>query len=308
MNMCSFLLQEAYKTGYANIQGCQCSDKCVHAGNNPQSAVLAEIFNANITDAMFKVASRNDDQTRFAAVRLYVIMLAASPTSRDTKMSQGFLQLTHTLAAGKTDVAMAALLSCVGIFRAVANRSMNRVDYSIRNVMGTYGLHFEELAMVGQYRQLFDKRQGTFAGIPPGTSFRQYHFNVRNLKMKCDGCGKEEKSTDKLSGCSRCSQSFYCNADCQAKHWKAHHKTVCKQLAVLLKKNKALGWEPSSHKLMCQTCVFGLRSRFRRRHDDTPGLHQPHLVVKETLGELWESRVASVGTKVCNTVGVALFY
>ena len=42
--------------------------------------------------------------------------------------------------------------------------------------------------------------------------------------FKCFQCGKRGH---KLPKCTQCSQAYYCNADCQRKHWKTH-KPVCR--------------------------------------------------------------------------------
>ena len=42
--------------------------------------------------------------------------------------------------------------------------------------------------------------------------------------FKCFYCGKHGHNLPK---CRQCSQAYYCNADCQRKHWKKH-KPVCR--------------------------------------------------------------------------------
>ncbi|KAG2443002.1 hypothetical protein HYH02_009418 [Chlamydomonas schloesseri] len=44
----------------------------------------------------------------------------------------------------------------------------------------------------------------------------------------CDGCERGSLVTRK---CGQCRQRRYCSQDCQAKHWRAGHKTECKRLA-----------------------------------------------------------------------------
>ena len=48
--------------------------------------------------------------------------------------------------------------------------------------------------------------------------------------FKCFQCGKRGH---KLPKCTQCSQAYYCNADCQRKHWK-RHKPVCRAAVAAL--------------------------------------------------------------------------
>ena len=48
--------------------------------------------------------------------------------------------------------------------------------------------------------------------------------------FKCFFCGKQGHNLPK---CRQCSQAYYCNADCQRKHWKKH-KPVCRAAVAAL--------------------------------------------------------------------------
>ena len=48
--------------------------------------------------------------------------------------------------------------------------------------------------------------------------------------FKCFQCGKRGH---KLPKCTQCTQAYYCNADCQRKHWKKH-KPVCRAAVAAL--------------------------------------------------------------------------
>ena len=48
--------------------------------------------------------------------------------------------------------------------------------------------------------------------------------------FKCFHCGKHGHNLPK---CRQCEQAFYCNADCQRKHWKKH-KRVCRAAVAAL--------------------------------------------------------------------------
>ena len=48
--------------------------------------------------------------------------------------------------------------------------------------------------------------------------------------FKCFHCGKHGHNLPK---CRQCSQAYYCNADCQRKHWKKH-KPVCRATVAAL--------------------------------------------------------------------------
>lgn len=46
----------------------------------------------------------------------------------------------------------------------------------------------------------------------------------------CSSCGAEAGPERSLLRCSRCQVVWYCNAQCQKDHWKAH-KEICKRVA-----------------------------------------------------------------------------
>jgi len=46
----------------------------------------------------------------------------------------------------------------------------------------------------------------------------------------CDGCGEKEEMCGDFMRCTACKKAFYCNRDCQVKHWKLH-KPDCKKTA-----------------------------------------------------------------------------
>ena len=48
--------------------------------------------------------------------------------------------------------------------------------------------------------------------------------------FRCFHCGKHGHNLPK---CRQCSQAYYCNADCQRKHWKKH-KPVCRATVAAL--------------------------------------------------------------------------
>ena len=45
-----------------------------------------------------------------------------------------------------------------------------------------------------------------------------------NLHYICNGCGKNSEA--KLSKCGGCGYVYYCNKQCQKKHW-PYHKSIC---------------------------------------------------------------------------------
>lgn len=45
--------------------------------------------------------------------------------------------------------------------------------------------------------------------------------------LSCGGCGKKQNAENVLLKCSRCGLVYYCDKNCQKKHWKAGHKKEC---------------------------------------------------------------------------------
>ena len=48
------------------------------------------------------------------------------------------------------------------------------------------------------------------------------------LEPLCARCGKRAEGGAKLKRCTACKQTFYCNVECQRRHWKSH-KPLCRQ-------------------------------------------------------------------------------
>ena len=55
---------------------------------------------------------------------------------------------------------------------------------------------------------------------------------LKRRSQKCALCGStaQEKNKKALNRCSSCGLVFYCDRDCQLKHWKNGHKETCKKL------------------------------------------------------------------------------
>ncbi len=56
-------------------------------------------------------------------------------------------------------------------------------------------------------------------------TFTEFDRNMAKFdpRTMCAWCSKTSSSV-----CTRCKESKYCSKDCQKKHWKAGHKSVCK--------------------------------------------------------------------------------
>lgn len=54
------------------------------------------------------------------------------------------------------------------------------------------------------------------------------NVDVVEIKENCGFCGKEEQ---KISRCSQCKSTYYCDSNCQKLHWK-NHKLVCRKRQV----------------------------------------------------------------------------
>jgi TPR repeat protein len=64
---------------------------------------------------------------------------------------------------------------------------------------------------------------------------------VNSNTIFCSYCNKPEPTNTKFNRCQRCRSVFYCNRECQLKHWTAKpngHKKQCKKLKALYKLKK----------------------------------------------------------------------
>jgi hypothetical protein len=52
---------------------------------------------------------------------------------------------------------------------------------------------------------------------------------MQTFHATCANCKKIEQTIGSMQRCSKCNAAYYCNRDCQATHWKAAHKKVCKE-------------------------------------------------------------------------------
>ena len=59
--------------------------------------------------------------------------------------------------------------------------------------------------------------------------FTKFKDFIETSKTVCGGCGAKDNKTNLLT-CGRCKVIFYCNINCQKKHWKGGHKQECKEL------------------------------------------------------------------------------
>ena len=79
----------------------------------------------------------------------------------------------------------------------------------------------------GHPQEVFDSSPATEHPVRDGTKSKKNANENKSLWVtvfKCFQCGKRGH---KLPKCTQCSQAYYCNADCQRKHWKTH-KPVCR--------------------------------------------------------------------------------
>ena len=83
-------------------------------------------------------------------------------------------------------------------------------------------------------QEVLDSRPAAEHPVCDGTETKK-HGNLEKKTLwvtvfKCFQCGKHGH---KLPKCTQCSQAYYCNADCQRKHWKTH-KPVCRAAVAAL--------------------------------------------------------------------------
>ena len=79
----------------------------------------------------------------------------------------------------------------------------------------------------GHPQQVLDSSPATEHPVRDGTKTKKHSNEHKTLWVtifKCFQCGKHGHNLPK---CRQCSQAYYCNADCQRKHWKTH-KPVCR--------------------------------------------------------------------------------
>ena len=79
----------------------------------------------------------------------------------------------------------------------------------------------------GHPQQILDSSPTTEHPVRDGSKSKKHINENKTLWVtvfKCFQCGKRGH---KLPKCIQCSQAYYCNADCQRKHWK-QHKPVCR--------------------------------------------------------------------------------
>ena len=82
-------------------------------------------------------------------------------------------------------------------------------------------------------RQVFDSSPTTEQPVCDRTKPKKTNNGEKTLWVtffKCFQCGKRGH---KLPKCTQCSQAYYCNADCQRKHWK-RHKPACRAAVAAL--------------------------------------------------------------------------
>ena len=82
-------------------------------------------------------------------------------------------------------------------------------------------------------QQVFDSSPATEHPVCDGTKAKNNSNEKKTLWVtvfKCFQCGKR---SHKLPKCTQCSQAYYCNANCQRKHWNKH-KPVCRAAVAAL--------------------------------------------------------------------------
>ena len=62
---------------------------------------------------------------------------------------------------------------------------------------------------------------------------KEKNMNQKSLWVTIFKCFQCDKRGHKLPKCTQCSQAYYCNTDCQRKHWKKH-KPVCRATVAAL--------------------------------------------------------------------------
>ena len=121
----------------------------------------------------------------------------------------------NTLTVNPFIVEMVPILSGNKIFKLTDEQIKQIGNYVVNN-------HFENLS-----------REKLAKELEPVNEI----YNLDNIEYfmedpVCAQCGKLANSR-----CSRCKSEWYCSKECQIKRWK-EHKTVCKTLAALFKKNE----------------------------------------------------------------------
>ncbi|KAL7539369.1 hypothetical protein ACHAXR_009216 [Thalassiosira sp. AJA248-18] len=99
---------------------------------------------------------------------------------------------------------------------------------STRDLVKTFsnGVNFG-MAKIGQRHVEYVKEDDR---ADPGSGGNMSFHETLNVKPDpkdgtlCYSCGTPHN----LKGCSRCKSSFYCSPNCQAEHWNAGHKQMCK--------------------------------------------------------------------------------
>ena len=103
--------------------------------------------------------------------------------------------------------------------------------------------HVSTRSTLAEPRQAFDAAEQPTSTVTNGAKPKEHIHDDTKTKnhihdkktlwvtvFKCFQCGKRGH---KLPKCTQCSQAYYCNADCQRKHWKKH-KTVCRAAVAAL--------------------------------------------------------------------------